>query len=60
MPPKKEMSMGEKITTDPEADFNLFGGNNLLVFFSFGLTIAIINDFFDLVTWNQISLRRGI
>ncbi len=53
---KKELSRSEVITEKPKNDFNLFGSDNLLIFFFLGLTIAIINDFFDLVTWNQLSL----
>jgi len=50
---KKELSMGEA-QGDSLGIFQ--SKENFSIVFALGMTIALVNDFFDLVTWQKISL----
>ena len=51
---KRELRIGDVSQKRPA---NIFGGSSgLKIFLALGLTIGLVNDFFDLAIWNKISL----
>jgi hypothetical protein len=51
---KKELRRGEAARDNRAGDF--FGEGTAYIFLALGLTISLVNDFFDLIMWNKVFL----